>query len=61
MALEPYQLATYAYRRMWTHAEPYHPVDCIECGICSYVCPTRRPLLQLIRLAKAAAMAKGAK
>jgi electron transport complex protein RnfC len=61
MMLEPYQIATYAYRRMWSAAEPYHPVDCIECGICSYVCPTRRPLLQLIRLAKAAAMVKGAK
>lgn len=61
MYLEPYAIANFAYRREWSAAEDYHPIDCIECGVCSFVCPTRRPLLQLIRLAKAAAMAKGAK
>lgn len=60
MALEPYAIADYAYRRMWDAAAQRNALDCIECGICSYVCPTRRPLLQIIRLAKAAAMAKGA-
>lgn len=59
MSLEPFAIANYGYRRMWDAAAGYHPVDCIECGVCSYVCPTRRPLLQIIRLAKAAAMAKG--
>ena len=61
MSLEPFAIANYANRRDWTKAEAYRPVDCIECGACSYVCPTGRPLVQLIRLAKAAAMAKGAK
>jgi electron transport complex protein RnfC len=28
-------------------------MDCIECGICSYVCPTRRELVHWIKLAKA--------
>ena len=27
---------------------------CIECGVCSYVCPAKRPLTQRMRLAKAA-------
>ncbi|KAF0207445.1 MAG: electron transport complex protein [Actinobacteria bacterium] len=61
MFLQPFQIGTQANRRDWTAAEPLHPVDCIECGVCSYVCPTKRPLLQLIRLAKAAVIAKGAK
>jgi electron transport complex protein RnfC len=26
--------------------------ECIDCGLCATVCPARRPLLQLIRLAK---------
>jgi electron transport complex protein RnfC len=26
--------------------------QCIECGLCASVCTGRRPLLQLIRLAK---------
>lgn len=61
MGLEPYLLATYSDRRMWDHAARHNVLDCIECGVCSYVCPTKRPLLQLIRLGKAAAMAKGVK
>jgi len=27
-------------------------MDCIECGICSYTCPSNRPLLDYIRLGK---------
>ncbi len=60
-SLEPYAIANYANRRMWDAAIERHALDCIECGVCSYVCPTKRPLLQLIRLAKSAAMAKGVK
>ena len=25
---------------------------CMECGCCSYVCPAKRPLTQVMRLAK---------
>ena len=25
---------------------------CMECGVCSYVCPAKRPLVQAMRLAK---------
>jgi len=31
----------------------FNPLDCIECGACSYVCPSNIPLVQLIKLAKA--------
>lgn len=61
MILHPYQIASYADRRMWSEAERFYALDCIECGCCSYVCPTRRPLVQLIKLAKSALMAKGVK
>ena len=30
----------------------YHPLDCIECGVCSYACPAKIPLTQGIRTAK---------
>lgn len=33
-------------------AGSYDPFDCIECGSCSYVCPSKIPLTQLIKLAK---------
>jgi Na+-translocating ferredoxin:NAD+ oxidoreductase subunit C len=61
MSLEPYAIANYAHRAMWDAAAKHDALDCIECGICSYVCPTNRPLAQLIKVAKAAAMAKGVK
>ncbi len=33
-------------------AEKYGVMACIECGVCSYVCPAKRPLVQSVRLAK---------
>ena len=30
---------------------------CMECGCCSYICPARRPLVQINKLAKAQVMA----
>ena len=32
--------------------QEYHIFDCIECGCCSYVCPSRIPLVQYFRFAK---------
>lgn len=61
MFLQPYAIANHAARKDWNKADVFNPLDCIECGCCSYVCPTSRPLIQLIRMAKAAAMAKGVK
>lgn len=29
-----------------------HPQDCMECGCCSYICPARIPLLELVRQAQ---------
>jgi electron transport complex protein RnfC len=30
-----------------------HLLDCMECGSCSYVCPSNIPLVQRFRVAKA--------
>lgn len=59
MALHPYAIANYADRRMWDGCERYFALDCMECGCCSFVCPTRRPLLQLIRTGKGMLVASG--
>jgi electron transport complex protein RnfC len=61
MHLHPMAIASHADRRMWNGVERFNALDCIECGCCGYVCPTRRPLVQLIKLGKAALMAKGVK
>jgi len=37
-------------------AEKLYALDCFECGCCSYVCPSKIPLTQWIRIAKAEIM-----
>jgi electron transport complex protein RnfC len=33
-------------------ADEYDLYSCIECGLCSFVCPSKIPIFQFIRLAK---------
>ena len=56
MGLEPYLLMPLAERQLYDRAEAEHVTDCIECGSCSYTCPSTRPLLDYIRLGKAAVL-----
>ena len=51
--LLPLYLMDYTQKGMLQRAEEYHILDCIECGCCSYICPSRRPLVQAIRMGKA--------
>jgi electron transport complex protein RnfC len=60
MQLQPATICIHANVQDWDVAERLHALDCIECGCCSYVCPTRRPLVQLLRLAKLALLDRGA-
>lgn len=53
MGLEPYLLMNQAEKSMWDGLENDKVMDCIECGSCSYTCPSSRPLLDYIRLGKA--------
>ena len=52
MGLEPYLLATASERSDWALAEENWIMSCIECGCCQSTCPSRRPLLDWVRLAK---------
>ena len=53
MGLEPYLLARQAELEMWEGMEKHSVMDCIECGCCSFTCPSHRPLLDYIRMGKA--------
>ncbi len=53
MYLSPCLLATAIEGGRWDLAQQNHVMDCIECGSCAYVCPAHRPLVQLMRRAKA--------
>lgn len=52
MGLEPFMLMTVSDKQLWDRAEANKIMDCIECGSCSYTCPSNRPLLDYIRLGK---------
>ncbi|MBE6202418.1 MAG: electron transport complex subunit RsxC [Rikenellaceae bacterium] len=56
MGLEPYLLSKMARLQKWDIAEEHNTVDCIECGCCSYTCPSNLPLLDYIRIGKQTVM-----
>lgn len=51
--LLPSRLSLIAEAESWELAEDYGVNDCIECGSCSYVCPSKRPIVQLVKTTKA--------
>lgn len=51
--LNPSRLGLLARKSRYTEMkEEMHLFDCFECGCCSFVCPSRIPLVQQFRLAK---------
>ena len=43
-------IGRYAEYGLFSETIKYHPEACNECGLCAYVCPSHRPLVQLINL-----------
>lgn len=52
MGLMPSMLSVLAETGHYEEAKEYNLFDCFECGSCAFVCPSKRPIVQLIRLAK---------
>lgn len=52
MGLEPYLLMTLIEIDELEQAENSLVKNCLECGCCSYSCPSNRPILEYIRLGK---------
>jgi electron transport complex protein RnfC len=50
--LQPQELYWFAKSDNFEKAQDYKLFDCIECGACSYVCPSNIPLVQYYRYAK---------
>jgi electron transport complex protein RnfC len=50
--LNPSQLGALARVGRYEEMLQYHLTDCMECGSCSYVCPSNIPLVQRFRVAK---------
>jgi len=49
MLLYPNQISIYCEAVMVEEADQWNTMDCIECGICAYVCPSKRPITQLVQ------------
>lgn len=63
MGLLPHSLNRLSLSENTAGLKEQHVLDCIECGSCSFVCPSKIPLVQTLRLGKnlvRQAMAKGA-
>ncbi|MFZ5998749.1 MAG: electron transport complex subunit RsxC [Nitrospirota bacterium] len=52
MGLMPSMLSVLSERGFYEEAKEYNLFDCFECGTCTFVCPSKRPIVQLVRLAK---------
>jgi electron transport complex protein RnfC len=54
LGLEPDQVSVRVEAGRTLDTERYGALDCYECGCCSYVCPSSRPLVQFMQVAKGA-------
>jgi len=52
MGLAPTQLMKYVKYEVYSDAENWGALDCVECGCCQYICPSKIPLVHWIRLGK---------
>lgn len=52
MGLEPYLIAVRGIHHLWIEARDHGALSCLECGCCSYVCPSNRPILDFIKLSR---------
>jgi electron transport complex protein RnfC len=52
MGLMPSMISVCAEAEQYEDAKEYGLFDCFECGTCAYVCPSKRPIVQFVRLAK---------
>jgi len=52
MGLMPSMLSVLSEAGRYEEAKEYNLFDCFECGSCAFVCPSKRPIVQFVRLAK---------
>ncbi len=52
MNLVPSTLSILAETGRYLETKDVDVLDCMECGVCTYICPARRPIVQWIKVAK---------
>jgi electron transport complex protein RnfC len=53
MKLVPTELGKLVQNSLFKDAETLGVLDCMECGTCSYICPSKINLVHLFKFAKA--------
>ena len=49
MLLYPNQISVFCEANLVERARQWNTMDCIECGICAYVCPSNRPIIRFVQ------------
>ncbi|HTG00530.1 MAG TPA: electron transport complex subunit RsxC [Nitrospirota bacterium] len=52
MKLQPSVIGLYIEKGHYEDAKEYNVMDCFECGSCTFVCPSNRPIVQWVKKAK---------
>ncbi|MBI4826402.1 MAG: electron transport complex subunit RsxC [Nitrospirae bacterium] len=52
MGLNPSMISILSEKGRYEETKDYNLFDCFECGSCAFVCPSKRPMVQFVRLAK---------
>ncbi|RJP29643.1 MAG: electron transport complex subunit RsxC [Candidatus Omnitrophota bacterium] len=52
VSLMPCMIAVASENEKWELSKIYGVLDCIECGVCNYVCPQKINIVQLVKYAK---------
>lgn len=50
--LLPYEIARRYENTQYNLLHRYHPDECDDCNACSYICPAKRPVAEMVRKAK---------
>lgn len=53
MGLMPCMMRQAIEKEKWDLAKSYGCLECMECGLCSYLCPQKKNIVQLVKYAKA--------
>jgi len=61
LGLEPSRVSQYVENGRPLETERFGSLDCFECGCCAYVCPSNRPLVQFMQVAKSALRSRAAR
>ncbi len=49
MLLYPNQISVFCEANLIERARQWNTMDCIECGICAFVCPAQRPIVRFVQ------------